>query len=131
MEKLRFASEEEVAPKLKLGQYNEGFIRRGEDLSCLLEEDGACLGGINAFLLDDLLMVDRVWVDEAQRGRGLGSRLLAAVEKKARSQGAKRVELNTFGFQAPGFYEKLDYRRLAALEPALGTWGHYFYVKEL
>jgi len=128
---IRFAPEEEVAPKLKLGQYNERFIRCAEDLSCLIEEDGACLGGINAFRLDDLLMVDRLWVDESQRGKSLGRRLLAAVEEKGRAQGAKRVELNTFGFQAPGFYEKLGYRRLAALEPAVGKWGHYFYVKDL
>jgi len=131
MEELRFAPEEEIGPKLRLGEYNERFIRSGEDLSCCIEEDGACLGGVNAFRLDDLVMVDRIWVAESQRGKGLGSRLLSAVEEKGRAGGAKRVELNTFGFQAPGFYEKLGYRRLAALEPAVGEWGHYFYVKEL
>jgi len=131
METLRFAPEEEIAPKLKLGEYNDRFISDAEDLSCCIEEGGTCLGGINAFRLDDLLMVDRLWVDEEARGRGLGSRLLSAVEEKGRAGGAKRVELNTFGFQAPGFYEKQGYRRLAALEPAVGEWGHFFYVKDL
>ena len=32
---------------------------------------------------------------------------------------------------APGFYEKLGYRRFGAVEPAVGEYGHYFYVKEL
>ena len=41
------------------------------------------------------------------------------------------MELNTFGFQAPGFYEKQGYRRFAALEGVIGQYGHYFYVKEL
>ena len=57
--------------------------------------------------------------------------LLAQLEQDAARQGAKRLELNTFGFQAPGFYEKLGYRRFGAVEPAVGEYGHYFYVKEL
>lgn len=129
--KIHFAPEEKVAPKLLLGEYNEKFVRQVEDLSCWIEEDGACLGGINAFRLDTLLMIDRLWVSELQRGKGLGARLLSAVEEKAKAGGAVRAELNTFGFQAPGFYEKMGYRLFGALEPAVGKWGHYFYVKEL
>jgi len=129
MERLYFAAEEEIAPKLKLGEYNRKFIREAEDLSCCIEEDGAFLGGVNAFRLDTLLMVDRLWVAEEARGRGLGRRLLSAVEERGRAAGARQVELNTFGFQAPGFYEKMGYRRFGALERVVGEWGHYFYVK--
>ena len=72
---------------------------------------------------------------QARRGGGgsggLGACLLAQLEQDAARQGAKRLELNTFGFQAPGFYEKLGYRRFGAVEPAVGEYGHYFYVKEL
>ena len=126
-----FVPEEEVAPKLLWGEYNKNFVREVEDLSCCAEEEGVCLGGINAFRLDTLLMVDRLWVREDQRGRGVGRRLLTAVEERGKRSGAMRVELNTFGFQAPGFYEKMGYRLFGSLEPAVGEWGHYFYVKEL
>ena len=128
---LHFAPEEEVAPKLLLGAYNERFISSSADLSCWLEEKGVCLGGINAFRLDTLLMIDRLWVAEEQRGKGLGRRLLLAVEQEGRRQGARRAELNTFGFQAPGFYEKMGYRQFGVLKPAVGEWGHYFFVKDL
>ncbi len=128
---LHFAPEEEVAPRLLLGAYNERFVRSSADLSCWLEENGVCLGGINAFRLDTLLMIDRLWVAGEQRGKGLGCRLLKAVEEEGKRQGALRAELNTFGFQAPGFYEKMGYRQIGALEPAVGEWGHYFYAKEL
>ena len=53
------------------------------------------------------------------------------MEAAAARQGARRVELNTFSFQAPGFYEKRGYRRVGALEPAVGEYGHFFYAKEL
>ena len=128
---IRFAPEEEIAPKLLLGEYNESFIHSAEDLSCYAEEGGVCLGGINAFRLDTLLMVDRLWVDESQRGKGLGRRLLTAVEEKGRTQGAKLAELNTFGFQAPDFYEKMGYRLFGKLDAEVGEGAHYFYVKDL
>jgi GNAT superfamily N-acetyltransferase len=128
---LRFAPEEEVAPKLLLGEYNKRFISSSQDLSCWMEEEGVCLGGVNAFRLDTLLMIDRLWVSDGHRGKGLGARLLTAVEERARGEGVKIVELNTFGFQAPGFYEKMGYRLFGSLEPAVGEWGHYFYTKEL
>ena len=81
--------------------------------------------------MGELVAVDVLWVDEGHRGQGLGAAVLAHVEAQARAQGARRVELNTFGFQAPGFYEKQGYRRFGAIEPAVGEHGHYFYVKDL
>ena len=45
---LRFAPESEVASKLRLGEYNYQYAKDLEDLSCVIEEDGVCLGGINA-----------------------------------------------------------------------------------
>ncbi len=128
---LRFAPEEEVAPRLLLGEYNGQFVQSVEDLSCVMEEAGRCLGGINAFRIDGLLMVDRLWVAADQRGKAIGTKLLSAVEEKARSGGAKQAELNTFGFQAPAFYEKMGYRLFGSLENAVGKYGHYFYVKDL
>lgn len=42
---LRFAPESEVAPKLRLGEYHYQHAKDLEDLSCVIEEDGVCLGG--------------------------------------------------------------------------------------
>ena len=41
---LRFAPESEVAPKLRLGEYHYQHAKDLEDLSCVIEEDGVCLG---------------------------------------------------------------------------------------
>ena len=60
-----------------------------------------------------------------------GQRLLSHVEEEGRRQGARRVELNTFGFQAPGFYEKLGYRLIGKVEPSVRAYGHYYYEKDL
>ena len=115
-----------------LRRYNRGFCPDVADLSCCIKDgEGRCIAGTDSFRMGEMASVDVLWVDEDHRGQGLGSALLAHVEAQARAQGARRLELNTLGFQAPGFYEKLGYRRFGAIEPAVGDYGHYSYVKDL
>ena len=60
--------------------------------------------------------VEVLWVDEAVRGRGIGSRLLAEAERLAREMGARNAALETFEWQAPRFYQKRGYEEVARLE---------------
>lgn len=62
--------------------------------------------------------LQQLWVDAACRRRGLGRALLAAFEAEAAARGCRLVYLDTFSFQAPGFYAALGY------EPALVTRGY-------
>jgi ribosomal protein S18 acetylase RimI-like enzyme len=72
-----------------------------------------------------------VWVHEAYRGQGLGTRLLHAAEAEAQSRGCEQVVLSTHSFQAPGFYERLGYGRLFALEGVPRGHQKVFYAKTL
>ena len=127
------ATEEEVeAVHAGLRAYNRNYCPDAEDLSrAVRDEAGRVVAGTDCFRMGTLVLVDVLWVDESCRGQGLGARLLAAAETDGRRRGARRVELNTFGFQAPGFYEKLGYRLIGSVEPSGGDYGHYYYAKEL
>ena len=105
-----------------LRAYNAGFCGDVQDLSFAIRDDKG---------IGELIMVDVLWVAESRRGQGLGQRLLSHVEEEGRRQGARRVELNTFGFQAPGFYEKMGYRLIGKVEPSVRAYGHYYYEKDL
>ena len=61
------------------------------------------------------LFVRYLWVSEALRGRGIGQQLLAAGEARALERGCHSVWLDTFSFQAPGFYQKMGYQVFAEL----------------
>jgi GNAT superfamily N-acetyltransferase len=77
----------------------------------LLEEStGALAGGLTGRTWARWLHVDLLWIDDAHRGAGLGSRILAEAERVARTErSCARARLETWDFQAPGFYQKQGY----------------------
>lgn len=74
--------------------------------------------------------VSILWVDEAYRKQGLGTQLLADVEKDFRENGCNIVLLDTFDWQARGFYEKHGYSVFGTLEDC--PKGHCrYYMKKV
>ena len=69
------------------------------------------------FYLTDL------YVEEGYRGRGVGSRLLDALEAKVAGLGVCMIWTWTAGYEGVGFYEGRGYRRLCELEDYYAS-GH-------
>ncbi len=85
-------------------------------LTVTLRERGKIVGGLAGETFWGLMFVSLLWVSDACRGHGYGSAMMDAAEKEARSRGVRNVYLDTFSFQAPGFYTKLGYREFARLD---------------
>jgi GNAT superfamily N-acetyltransferase len=82
-----------------------------------VKEDGALIAGAGGMLYCwGILYVDVVWVAEPHRHRGIGKQLMNHLEEKARKLGCTLVHLDTFDFQAKGFYEKLGYTLFGTLD---------------
>jgi GNAT superfamily N-acetyltransferase len=82
----------------------------------LRSEDGRLLGGLLGSMVWEWLQIDVLWVDEAVRGKSYGSLLLRQVERLAWDAGCQYVRLDTFDFEARGFYEKHGYRVYGELQ---------------
>ena len=93
----------------------------GIDDFCLLaltitDDAGAVVGGLWARTAMGWLFVELLFVPEALRGQGIGRELLRRAEAEAVARGCHHVWLDTFEFQARGFYEKLGYTVFGTLE---------------
>lgn len=74
------------------------------------DESGGLAGGLVGHTWAGWLHVTYLWVDTPHRGAGLGSRLLGQAEHVARTErGCRAVRVETWDFQAPGFYRKRGY----------------------
>ncbi|MCH6160728.1 GNAT family N-acetyltransferase [Streptomyces marispadix] len=78
------------------------------------------------------LHIRLLWVEESARGSGLGSRLMAAAEEHARDRlGCVNSRVETFDFQAPGFYRKLGYNHVGKIEDYPPGCTEHLFVKRL
>lgn len=92
-------------------------------------EDGVFLGGLTARHTLDWVYLERLALAPEGRGRGAGAQLLAECEGLAHAAGKAGVMLDTFEFQAPGFYEKAGYRRVGQVDDHPKGSTRYFYAK--
>jgi GNAT superfamily N-acetyltransferase len=76
----------------------------------------ATLGGLWGKIAYDWLFVELLVVPEQFRGKRIGGQILTRAEEIARARGCVGVWLDTFAFQAPGFYDKLGYEVFGSLE---------------
>ena len=89
------------------------------------------LGGLLGAIWGGWLHVAFFWVAEPLRRRDLGSQLLRAAEAYALERGCRHVHLDTFSFQAPGFYARHGYREFGRLDDHPPGHTHHFLTKTL
>ena len=98
----------------------------------VVDESGNIIAGCSACMYGgNILYIELLWVDETRRRQGVGLSLLRAVEDEARRQGAYLAHLDTFDFQARGFYEKQGYTLFGTLENAPQGHKRYYLQKRL
>jgi len=93
--------------------------------------NGEILAGAIGVVYWDWLSLDLMWVREDCRGQGLGGRLLDQIEAEARRKGARHAHLDTFSFQAPGFYEKHGYAVFGQLAEFPAGFQRFYMTKDL
>ena len=94
-------------------------------------ETGAVDGGLTARIGFGWMFVELLFVPERLRGQGIGRRLMEQAEAVAREKGCIGIHLDTFTFQAPGFYQKLGYAVLGEIANYPPGSSRFFLHKHL
>jgi len=117
----------------KTREYNSEFVPcEFEELSVFQRSDnGEILGGLTGKTFWGWLHIEYLWVSELERGRKVGSQIILAAESEAIKRGCIGSTLDTFSFQALGFYEKLGYSLVGKLSGYLGEHERFYLQKKL
>jgi GNAT superfamily N-acetyltransferase len=67
------------------------------------------LAGLSGWTWAQACEIRMLWVHPSLRGQGCGRELLEAAEQEARERGCKIILIESYTFQAPGFYQKCGY----------------------
>jgi GNAT superfamily N-acetyltransferase len=102
-----------------------------ESFTALSDEGGTVEAGVCGYTWGGCCYVSYLWVVESSRHKGLGSDLLAAVERHAREKGCTQVLLWTHSFQAPEFYARRGYQLTARIADHPIGYSSGVYVKRL
>lgn len=128
------AMEDVLALEDRIDQFNVAATGAddGRYLTVILKrDDGTIYAGLHGHTWAGICEIKTLWIDESERGRGLGSRLLAAAEEEARRRGCRVIHLESFTFQAPEFYARHGFEPFARLEDLPAGHANVFLIKRL
>ena len=127
----RAASRKLWAGLIRYNREQAGPLRYSRTVLTVRDARKRILGGLILQSYWKESYVELLWLSQKARRSGYGSQLIKEAERRARRRGSRLLHLNTYSFQAPGFYEKLGFRRFGGMEGSPAGARRHFYVKRL
>ncbi|HEY2622363.1 MAG TPA: GNAT family N-acetyltransferase [Dyella sp.] len=110
LEKPTLDDREAIAAPLRAYNHEHAPPMRMLPVAILLQDEhGQTVGGLWGKTMFDWLYVELLAVPESMRGHDVGTALMREAEQVAQDRGCVGAWLDTFAFQARGFYERLGY----------------------
>jgi GNAT superfamily N-acetyltransferase len=117
-----------------LAEYNasQAGPSQGRPIAVLVKDtSGAVIGGLWGYTGYEWLFTQLLVVPAALRGRGVGTEIMKIAEREAVQRGCHGAWLDTFEFQARGFYERLGYQCFGELPDYPTGYSRFFMKKTL
>ncbi|TNC74820.1 GNAT family N-acetyltransferase [Rubellimicrobium roseum] len=113
------------------GAQAEGIPFTPEEIALEAWDGSRWLGGLTARLTQRWLFLHLLAVAPEAQGRGTGSALMRAAETEARKRDCLGIWLDTYSFQAPGFYARLGYEEVGRIPDYPPGHARIFLAKRL
>lgn len=101
------------------------------DNNFLAFDDDKLIGGAIGFIQYNWYFLDLLYVDEEYRGQNIGTKLLNQIEDFAKKENLTGIRMETWDFQARGFYEKNGYIVFAKIKDCPPGTINYYLKKEM
>lgn len=88
-------------------------------------DDGNLIGGAIGFIEYEWYYLDKLWVSEKYRSKGIGTMLINNIEEFAQKKLLVGIRMGTWNFQAKGFYEKMGYTVFGEIKDCPPNTIHY------
>jgi GNAT superfamily N-acetyltransferase len=113
--------------------FNLGFVEKDVRSLCVFfrTSEGEIIGGLTGRTYWNYLEVSFLWVHASHRKTGIATMLMKAAEEEAWRRGCRNVFLDTFSFQALGFYQRLGYVEFGQLQGFSGKHTRHYVHKVL
>ena len=100
-------------------QFNIPYIGHPNPASLgafIRDESGNAIGGLVGQIKWRWLYIEKLWIPDEVRGKGLGKKLMLDSEDFARTRGCVGIRVDTFEYQALEFYKSLGYEQFGVNE---------------
>lgn len=93
--------------------------------------NGEIIAGLTGKTYWNYLDIAFLWVADSYRNQGRATAILRAAENEAVQRGCQYALLDTYSFQAPGFYQKHGYTEFGTLNHFAGGHARHYLQKQL
>ena len=97
----------------------------------LRNKNNILFGGLVGYTHWDWIFVSHLWIHQDLKNNGYGKKLLESAEQEALKRDCHSAHLDTFDFQATGFYQKMGYEIFGELTDYPLGHKRYFLKKNL
>ena len=106
-------------------------IKNTKDSNFLAFDNDKLIGGAIGYIEYNWYFLDLLYIDEDYRRQSIGTKLIKAIEEFAIKENLTGIRMETWDFQARGFYEKNGYNVFAKIKDCPPGTIDYFLKKEL
>lgn len=114
----------------------EWFRNNSEDVedkydNFLVFDEEKFVGGAVGYILYEWYFLELLWILDEYQGQGIGTSIIKKIEDFAIKENLVGIRLETWNFQAKGFYEKMGYEVYATILDCPPGTINYFFKKRL
>ena len=99
--------------------------------SCFKSDSGEIIGAVMGSVTTNLFFISHIYVEKTNRNKGIGTKLLSAIEQSAIESGCNIIRLNTFNKKAHAFYLNSGFTETTCIKDYMNDFDLVYYHKTI